>query len=104
MINLKKCKGPSNILTSLSLQYNASLRLSISGKKKSKYLSKLRSLLSGTSCRSREVEKLLGYLGYASWVEPFGRPFLSALSLELDREDSWALIELGEYTILAFRI
>ena len=105
IMNLEKCQGPATVMTILGFLYDACMRrVSLPEKKRLKYLQRLRSLLAKPTCRSRELERLLGYLGFASWVEPFGRPFLSALSSELERGDAWTTIRLGSYTILALQI
>ena len=73
-------------------------------KKQAKYLNKVRELLSVFFVTSKEIEKLLGYLCFASWVEPFGRPFLSALTLHVNRENPEHLVCLDNYSILALKI
>ena len=50
------------------------------------------------------IEKLLRYLGYASWAEPFGRPLLSALGVYINRDAHRTLIYTGAFGILALQI
>ena len=80
VMNPLKCRGPAQILDILGLRYNAILRqVTIPDDKRMKYLGKIREVLSAFYVTSKDIVKLIGYLGYASWAEPFGRPFLSAL-------------------------
>ena len=105
VMNPKKCKGPSQILSILGFQYDAILRrVNLPQNKRTKYLDKLLLLLSSPHCSWNDLEQLLGYLGYAAWVEPFGKPFLSALCSELYSCSSKTRVHFGRYTVLALRI
>ena len=104
-MNPKKCKGPSQILSILGFQYDAtSRRVNLPQQKRTKYLDKLLLLLSSPHCSWKDVEQRLGYLGFAAWVEPFGKPFLSALCSELYSRSSKAQVHFGRYTVLALHI
>ena len=66
-MNPLKCEGPAQVLDVLGLRYNAALRLvTITESKRVKYLSKLRDVLSSFGVTSKDLEQLLGYLGFAS--------------------------------------
>ena len=67
VMNLLKCEGPAQALDILGLRYNAVLRhVTLTESKKVKYLCKLRVVLSAYAVTSRDIEQLLGYLGFAS--------------------------------------
>ena len=105
VMNPPKCKGPSQVLSILGLEFNAILRIvSLPPHKRSKYLSKLRTMLNSLLVISKQLEKLIGYLSYASYAEPFGRPFLSALTSNLDYSNPDAVICLGHFPTLALKI
>ena len=54
----------------------------------------------GTNVVSKGNEKLL----VASWIEPFGRPFLSAIDSTIDRCDPGRRILLGTWATIALQI
>ena len=67
VMNLLKCEGPAQELDILGLRYHAILRrVTITAGKQVKYLSKLRAVLSSFGVTSKDLEQLLGYLGFAS--------------------------------------
>ena len=84
-MNLSKCKGPARQMVVLGHLYDAALQLvRLPDDKQTKYLAAIRALLlrrSDSTCR--DIQKVLGYLGFSSYTEPFGRPFLSALDRNL---------------------
>ena len=53
---------------------------------------------------SKDLEKMVGYLVYAAWVEPFGRPFISALSSAMVLNDPNRVIARTEYMSMAINI
>ena len=46
----------------------------------------------------------MGYIGWASWTEPYGRPFLSALVVHIDQKNPRSLVVLGDFAVLALKI
>ena len=103
-MNPPKCKGPSQILPIFGLEFNAILRkVSLPADKRSKYLRELRTTLRSLFVISNRLEKLIGYLSYASYAEPFGRPFLSALTSNLDYSSLRAVM-VDHFSILAMKI
>ena len=104
-MNPPKCKGPSQILPILGLEFNAILRkVSLPADKRSKYLRELRTTLRSLFVISNRLEKLISYLSYVSYAEPFGRPYLSALTSNLDYSNPKAVICLDHFSILALKI
>ena len=70
----------------------------ITGKKSCKISYRIHEMLSTKYTTSKELERLVGNLVWASYVEPWGRPFLSALSSKIPRQKPYALIPIIGYT------
>ena len=105
VMNLGKCRGPHQALRIIGHFYDALAQtVKLPPCKQQKYLAKLRTVLSTLLVRSKELESLLGYLGWASWTEPYGRPFLSALVVHINRKNPRALVSLGDFAVLALKI
>ena len=69
--NLKKCHGPSQQLKILGMVYDAvRKRCSLPPSKVEKYILRIDKILRDGTCTSREAEKLVGNLVWASYVEP----------------------------------
>ena len=80
--NLEKCHGPAQELTILGTYFNALKRtVTLPPKKQQKYCQTIINLLKKGHATSKELERLVGYLVWASYTEPFGRPFISAISM-----------------------
>ena len=67
-------------------------------KKVAKYLKRINEMLLTKYASSKEFERLIGNLVWASYVEPWGRPFLSALSSKIQRNNPYARIPITGYT------
>ena len=67
-------------------------------KKVKKYLARINEMLLEKITTSKEFERLVGNLVQASYVEPWGRPFLSALSSQIRRNNPYARIPIVGYT------
>ena len=69
--NLKKCHGPCQELKILGMLYNAiTKRCSLPPGKVIKYISRIDAIIGKNNCTSKEIEKLVGNLVWASYVEP----------------------------------
>ena len=66
--------------------------------KVSKYMNRIDEMLSRKLTSSKQLERLVGNLVQASYVEPWGRPFLSALSSKIQRLKPNARILITNYT------
>ena len=96
--NFEKCHGPTQRLKILGMMYEAvNKKCSLPTKEVEKYLTRIHEMLS-TNTSSKELERLVGNLVWASYVEPWGRPFLSALSSKIQRRKPYALIPISGYT------
>ena len=102
---MDKCHGPSQNLSILGMTFDAnSKRITLPRKKQQKYLSTLREVLTKGHTSSKQLEKIVGYLVWASYAEPFGRPFISAVSNLISREKPNARIELRDSLETALKI
>ena len=105
IVNLEKCHGPSQKLAILGILYDAvGKRCNLPPKKQQKYILALLRILITGSTQSKALEKIVGYLVYASYVEPFGRPFISAISSKIDRKNPSKIVEIQEYVKMAMEI
>ena len=105
IMNPLKSKGPTQILAVLGLRYNAlTRRVNLPPTKQEKYLKMLRETRSALLVKSKNLEKLLGYLCFSSWVEPFGRPLLSALTRHVSHDTPHRLVCFDNFAICALDI
>ena len=101
-MNMEKCVGPRRCLEIIGHFYNAIKKTcSLSSKKANKYILRLSALRIAKSAVSKDLEKIVGYLGFAAWVIPYGRPFISHLSFFLDRKNDRRLICLDASALAA---
>ena len=69
-----------------------------------KYISRINALLHNRICTSKEVEKQVGILVWASYFKTQGRPFISALSSKIMRLFSKTKIKFGDCKCMALLI
>ena len=69
-----------------------------------KYADRLRSMLRAGHTTSKDLERLIGNLEFAAWVEPFGRPLLSFISREITPNQPRRRVFLPYFTRVAMRI
>ena len=95
IVNPEKTRGPATSLVILGLLYCSVSRTCRLGEdKQAKYLARIAAMVASTSTTSKELEKLVGNLGFAAWVEPFGRPLLSCLYAAVVRDDPSAKVPI----------
>ena len=81
MVNVSKTRGPAISMVILGLLYRSDLKIcSLDPKKVKKYSEQISSLLRLRWVTSKDLERMVGRLEFAAWVEPFGRPLLTFLS------------------------
>lgn len=86
-MNLEKCVGPARSMDIIGMNFNSIKRACFLSKTKSiKYRLRLSKLRESETASSKELQKVVGYLVYASWVCPFGRPFISTISYFIDQK------------------
>ena len=79
--NISKTRGPATNLVILGLLYCSATRsCHVGSKKRTKYLARVTGLMMATSTTSKVLEQVVGNLGYAAKVEPFGRPLLTFIA------------------------
>ena len=69
--------------------------------KVSKYSSKLSNLKKRAVASSKELQKIVGYLVYAAWVMPFGRPFISHISHLINIKKIYEKVRLDAPALVA---
>ena len=95
IVNPEKTRGPATSLVILGLLYcSVSRTFRLGEDKQSKYLARIVAMVVSTSTTSKELEKLTGNLGFAAWVEPFGRPLLSCLYSAIVNKDPSAKVPI----------
>ena len=104
-INPEKTRGPATKLVILGLLYcSVTHSCRLGDAKRSKYLSRITSVISSRRATSKQLEQLAGNLGYAAWVEPFCRPLLSCVFSLIVEEKPTAHIAVPPFTLTALRI
>ena len=85
VFNMAKTRGPATRLVTLALLFCLVTRsCRVGDKKRDKYLSRIGRLLLATTATSNYLEQVLGNLGYAACLAPFGRPLLTFLAHHID--------------------
>ena len=105
IFNKVKTRGPATSLVVLGLLYcsiTSSCRVGI--EKRDKYLSRVTELLMATSTTSKVLEQVVGNLGYAAWVEPFGRPLLSFIARRIIPDAPDTIIPISQLMQVGFFI
>ena len=70
-VNPSKCHGPSQKLKILGMMYDAvAKRCSLPQKKIDKYICRINTILEAKTTSSKDFEKLVGNLVWASYVKP----------------------------------
>ena len=96
VFNRPKTRGPATRLVILGLLYcSVTQSCRVGDKKREKYLSRICHLLQATTTSSKILEQLVGNLGYAAWVEPFGRPLLTFLAHQIDRRSPHSSVAIS---------
>ena len=95
IVNPEKTRDPATSLVILGLLYcSVSQTCRLGENKQSKYLAQIAAMVASPSTTSKELEKLMGNLGFAAWVEPFGRPLLSCLYSAIVNDDPSAQVPI----------
>ena len=103
--NKDKTRGPARSLVILGLLFcSISKSCRLEEDKRQKYTSRITAHLAAPETTSKLLEQLVGNLGYAAWVEPFCRPLLSCLALQIVRDEPAAQVPLTPLMVIALRI
>ena len=80
-MNVAKTRGPAIAMVILGLLYHSRRKIcSLDPAKVTKYSTHIDQLLGQDRITSKDLERMVGRLEFAAWVEPFGRPLLTFLS------------------------
>ena len=105
IFNMDKTHGPATRLVILGLLYcSVTQSCRIGEDKLAKYSSRVALVILRQATTSKALEKIVGNLGYAAWVEPFGRPFLTFLAHHINHDDPKAVLPLTPLMTTALRI
>ena len=104
-MNPAKCLPPARSMNILGIVFNSkNRRCTLPSKKIDKYLGRILFLRKNKSCTTKELEKIIGNLVFASWVIPFGRSFVSHISFFLNRKSKNMKITLDKYGLAAWEV
>ena len=105
LMNIKKCQGLAKRMVILGIFFDSRKKACyVAPPKCVKYTQRLKILLQNKSSSSKDIEKLVGNLVYASWVIPFGRPFISHISHFISRKDETKIVTLDQFALSACEI
>ena len=86
----------------IGLNFNSIKRACfLSNSKLVKYGLRLSKLRKVGQASAKELQKIVGYLVYAAWVLPFGRPFISAISYFIDVKNIHKKVRLDTPALVA---
>lgn len=103
--NLPKTCGPATRLVILGFLYCSGSRFCRLGDdKRTKYVSRIDHITSSTSTTSKDIERLVGNLGYAAWVEPYGRPLLTFIAHHITTDNPHLPVSLSSLSRIALTI
>ena len=101
-MNIQKCEEPARSMDILGLNFNSELKACFLAKAKSdKYKTKLTSMRNAVGVTSKNLQRLIGYLVYAAWVVPYGRPFISHISHFIDEKNMHKKVSLDVAALVA---
>ena len=104
-VNSAKTEGPATSLVILGFLYCSRSRVCrLDPAKVTKYTARISKLLAAGVASSKDLERLVGNLQFASWVEPFGRPLLSFIALKITPEDPGRVVHLSPLMRVAMRV
>ena len=89
----------------LGLLYNSCTRVcSLDPAKVKKYTQRIEAILEAGGTSSKNLEKIIGNLAFAAWVEPFGRPILSFLAAYILPDQPTAFRPLTAMMLVGFKV
>ena len=86
--NLEKCRASARRMVILGIMFDSVKKSCYLARAKiTKYCSRLTSLRTSYAGTSKLLQNIIGYLVFASWVMPYGRPFISHISFFINNKD-----------------
>ena len=105
LVNTAKTEGPSPSLVILGLHYCSRSKVCrLDPAKVTKYAVRISELLAAGLASSKDLERIVGNLQFASWVEPFGRPLLSFIAMNITPDDPGRVVSLSPMIRVAMRV
>ena len=100
-----KTKGPWISMVILGLLYRSDFKIcSLDPKKVLKYSEQIRTIIRQGWATSKELERMVGRLEFAAWVEPFGRPLLTFLSAYINPNNPQLIRPLTQMMTICLRV
>ena len=104
-MNLDKCEEPARSKDILGMIFNSEKKACfLAATKIEKYTTKLSKIRDRGIASSKDLQKIVGYLVYAAWVMPFGRPLISHISHLIDVKNINKKIQLDNAALVALDI
>lgn len=104
-VNGAKTEGPAISMVILGLLYRSDLRIcSLAPKKVQKYSAQIVAIICQGWATSKDLERMVGRLEFAAWVEPFGRPLLTFLSAYIRPNLPHAILPLSEMMTICLQV
>ena len=89
----------------LGLLYHSGRKIcSLDPAKVAKYSARISQMLMQSQVTSKDLERMVGRLEFAAWVEPFGRPLLTFLSAYITPAFPLSTLPLTEMMIVCLRV
>ena len=105
LVNVAKTRGPAISMVILGLLYHSGRKTcSLDPMKVAKYSAHISRLLMQGWASSKDLERMVGRLEFAAWVEPFGRPLLTFLSTHITSDFPHTLVPLSTMMVICLRV
>ena len=89
----------------LGLQYDSEFKVcNLDPAKVVKYTTRIETVIRVGGTSSKSLERIVGNLGFAAWVEPFGRPLLSFLASHIIPQRPAAFIPMSPMMFVGFKV
>ena len=104
-VNRAKTEGPARSMVILGLLYQSALRIcSLAPGKVQRYTAQIVTLIGQGWATSKDLERMVGRLEFAAWVEPFGRPLLTFLSAYIRPSDPHVILPLTDMMSICLQV
>ena len=105
VVNVSKTEGPATSMVIIGFHYDSRAKVcNLDPTKVSKYSARLQAILDRGWVTSKELERVVGNLQFAAWVEPFGRPLLSFIAKEITPDAPRQVVRVSAMVRVAMRV
>ena len=105
LVNVAKTRGPAIAMVILGLLYHSRRKIcSLDPAKVTKYSTHIEQLLKQDRITSKDLERMVGRLEFAAWVEPFGRPLLTFLSAYITPSYPHSTVPITKMMMICLRV